>query len=293
MRRNGSLAAQSAERARQGAPALACLLLVAHLAAAQPAAAPLPDLLLCDRTASALGLAAGDTLELAADASMQGARRFRVAGVYRPAADPFEVGYGRLRLQMHLPDLAALTGAGDRADRFVLELRDPALRARAALDLNRAAVGVRAYTSDELAERTSSTFVIVSQFHRAIGFVSMLAGLVFLAAIMVLKVEEMRRELGVLRLLGISRRTVVRSVLAIASLAALAGSGVGIGLGAIAVAVINPLAQARYDTDLVFARLDPGVVALAVGGSVLMGIVAGLVVALRIARGRALEQIGR
>jgi putative ABC transport system permease protein len=262
-------------------------------AGAPGAARPLPDLLLTDRTATALGLGAGDTLELAPDASMQGARRFRIAGVYRPEADPFDVGYGRLRLKMHLPDLAALTGDENQVDRFVLKLRDPAERAVVAEELNRTAFGVRAWTSDDLAQRSSSTFVVVSQFHKAIGLVSMLAGLVFLAAIMVLKVEEMRRELGVLRLLGISRRTVLRSVLAIAAVVALLGSGVGIGLGAAAVAIINPLAQARYDTDLVFARLSPGVVAVAVGGSVLMGLVAGIVVATRIVRGRALEQIGR
>ena len=253
----------------------------------------LSDVLVTDRTARALGLAVGDTLDVSADASMHDATAWRIAGIYRPRPDPFEVGYGRLHLAMHLPDLAALTGAEDQVDRIVVRLRDPARRQAFADDFNRAAYGMRAYTSEDLARRSSSTFVVISQFHKAIGIVSLLAGLAFLVAIMMLKVEEMRRELGALRLLGISRRTVVRSVLAIAAAVAFLGSLLGIGLGLLAIAVINPLAQTRYDTDLVFARATPAVVALAVGLSVLMGVVAGVAVAARLAHARALDQVGR
>jgi putative ABC transport system permease protein len=260
-------------------------------AASQPAT--LSDLVLTDRSASALGVAVGDTLEVAAEASMRGARRFRIAGVYRPGADPFEVGYGRLRLTMHLPDLAALLGAEDRVDRIVVKLRDGTDRALAADEINRTAYGVRAYTSEDLARRSSSTFAVISQFHKAIGVVTLFAGLVFLVAIMVLEVEEMRRELGVLRLIGISRRTVVLSVLAISTVVALLGSLVGIGLGLAAIAVVNLLSQHRYDTDLVFARAGGATVLLAVGLSVLLGVLAGVLVAARIARGNPLEQVGR
>jgi len=74
---------------------------------------------------------------------------------------------------------------------------------------------------------------------------------------------------------------------------ALLGSLLGVGLGMLAIACINPLAQARYDTDLVFARAGPGIVALAVGLAIPMGILAGVAVAVRLARGHALEQMGR
>jgi putative ABC transport system permease protein len=266
---------------------------LAHGGESLPAPGALSDVLVTDRTARALGLSVGDTLEVAPDASMREAAPLRIAGIYRPRPDPFEVGYGRLHLAMHLTDLAALTGAEDRADRIVVRLRDPAGRQAFAADFNRAAYGMRAYTSEDLARRSSSTFVVISQFHKAIGVVSLLAGLVFLVAIMMLKVEEMRRELGALRLLGISRRTVVQSVLAIAAAVAFFGSLLGVGLGLLAIAVINPLAQARYDTDLVFARATPAVVALAVGLSVCMGVVAGVAVAARLVRARALDQVGR
>lgn len=277
----------------RGSAVLIAAVIVGTAAAAGAAPMALPDLWIADRTAHALGLAPGDTLETSADAAMRGARLFRVAGVYRPQADPFEIGFGRLGVRMHLPDLAALLGAGERVDRFVLRARTPQDGEALAADLNRAGLGLRAYTAEELAARSSSTFVVISQFHKAIGIVSLLAGLVFLAALLVLKFEEMRRELAVLRLVGVSQRTVVRTVAATAAAVALAGSVVGIGLGALALAIINPLAQRRYDTDLVFARWSLGVVGLAVGLAILLGILAGLFVALRYSRGNVLEQIGR
>jgi putative ABC transport system permease protein len=276
-------------------PFAACVAAATPVVAAPTVAQPtaVSDLLLADRSARALGVGPGDTLEVAGDAAMHGARRFRIADVYRPRPDPFEVGYGRLNLAMHLPDLEALLDDEDRVDRFVLKLRNPAERDAVVADLNRAAYGMRAYTSEDLAERGAATFVVVSQFHAAIGIVSLLAGLVFLGAIMVLKVEEMRRELGALRLLGISRRTVLRCVVVIAALVAALGSLLGIGLGLAAIAVINPLAQARYDTDLVFARPTPSAVALTCALAIAMGVLAGTAVAMRLVRGRALEQVGR
>ena len=273
---------------------LATIALLAVLdASAAATPKPVSDVVIADRTARALQVAAGDTLEIAADASMHGAQRFRVAAVYRPHADPYEVGTGRLGVRMHLPDLAALVGSRDRVDRFVVRLRDPAHAPAVIAEIDRLGIGIRAYSSSDLAERASSTFVVVSQFHKAIGLVSVVAGLVFLAALLVLEFEALRRELAALRLLGISRRSVVRTVLAVAVVVASIGSLVGIGLGAAAIAVINPLARHRYDTDLVFARMESGTVALAVGLSLALGVVAGLAVAVRHARGDFLRQIGR
>jgi putative ABC transport system permease protein len=254
---------------------------------------PLSDVVITDRTAARLGVAVGDTIEIAADAAMRNTQLHVIRGIYRPQADPFEVGHEQLHVVMHLPDLEQLIDAEDRVDRFTVKLRDPTRAGEVADEINAMGLGVAAYTSQELAESNSSTFVVITQFHKAIGAVSMLAGLVFLVAIMVLKVEEMRRELGVLRLLGISRRTVLRSVLLIAAVASLLGSAVGIGLAYIAAAIINPLSQARFDTDLVFARITPDIVLLAVGFSIPMGLLAGWLVARRIVDANPLQQIGR
>lgn len=288
--------APARRRHRRALCRAACLVFVPWVTLAHGAAAQhdVPsDVVISDRTAAQLGVSVGDTLEVAANAAWRDAQRLVVRGIYRPGVDPFEVGNEQHHLVMHLPDLERLMGAEDRVDRFTVKLRDPAQAARVADDINALGIGVAAYTSQELAAINSSTFVVITQFHRAIGAVSMLAGLVFLVAIMVLKIEEMRRELGVLRLMGISRRTVLHSVLLIAAVAALLGSAVGIGLAYAAVAIINPVSQARFDTDLVFARITPDIVLMAVGFSIPMGLLAGWLVARRIVHANPLQQIGR
>ena len=274
-------------------PLAATLLALAVLAGTAAVALALPEVVLTDRTATRLGAALGDTLEITANSALRDAERFVVAGIHRPRADPFDVGYNTLHLTLHLPDLERLLGVPDQVDRFTIKLRDPSQAESVAGAIQRLGIGVQALTSQEAAERNSSTFVVISQFHKAIGLVSMVAGLVFLVAIMVLKVEEMRRELGVLRLLGISRRTAQRCVLLIAAIVSLLGAVVGIGLGRLAVAIINPASQARYDTDLVFARVTPGIVGLAVGLAIPMGLAAGWFVARRIVHRNPLESIGR
>jgi hypothetical protein len=65
------------------------------------------------------------------------------------------------------------------------------------------------------------------------------------------------------------------------------------GLAHLAVAIINPASRARYDTDLVFARITPEIVFLAAGLSILAGLLAGGLVARHIVGRDPLDCIGR
>ena len=86
--------------------------------------------------------------------------------------------------------------------------------------INHVAFGFRAYRSRDIAVETSRTFQVVSRFHRAIGVITIVASSVFLLCIMVLKVEERRRDIAALRLMGISRWSVVQSIIIEAALVA-------------------------------------------------------------------------
>ena len=70
--------------------------------------------------------------------------------------------------------------------------------------INDAAFGFQAYRSRDIAVETSRTFLVVSRFHRAIGVITIIASAVFLLCIMLLKVDERRRDVAALRLMGIS-----------------------------------------------------------------------------------------
>jgi putative ABC transport system permease protein len=267
----------------------------AAAAAAAPAGGPgrVGEVLLSERAADALGVARGDTVEAASDAAMGGAERYVVAGVYRPQADPVEVGRDTRFARFHVDDLERLSGQHDAAQRIVVRLRDPA-RAPAVRDrLMRAAVGFDAYTSQDLADRSSGTFVVISRFQRAIAWLALAAGAVFLVTLMVLKVEERRRELAAMTLMGISRRTILLS-LALESLAiALAGGALGVLLGLLASGGINAYFQGYYRTDLVFSRVSAAVAAAAVAVALPLGVAAAAIAAWRLLRTRGLTRGAR
>ncbi len=155
------------------------------------------------------------------------------------------------------------------------------------------AFGFQAYRSRDIAVETSRTFQVVSRFHRAIGIITIVASSVFLLCIMVLKVEERRRDIAALRLMGISRSTVVRSIVIEAALVAVLGSALGVLLGWAASLFVNWHYQALYRTPLMFSIVTPSVVVFGVSLSLVLGIGAGVMASLRLVRTPPLALFGR
>ncbi|MGZ3435409.1 MAG: ABC transporter permease [Gemmatimonadaceae bacterium] len=216
-----------------------------------------------------------------------------VGAIVRRGADPSEVARGDFLVRMHLDQLQAVSGYGDRVDRFAIATRPGADIPRLIDRINRVAFGFKAYESREIAVETSRTFQVVSRFHRAIGIITIVASSVFLLCIMVLKVEERRRDIAALRLMGISRATVVRSVIIEAAVVAVLGSALGVVLGWIVSQVVNWHYQALYQTPLAFSIVTPPTVIFAVALSLVLGIAAGLVASLRLVRTPPLALFGR
>lgn len=243
----------------------------------------------------------GDTVSLssragatsAANAVDPGAERVIVGAIVRRGADPSEIARGDLRVRMHLDQLQRVSGYGDRVDRFAIATAPSADLPRTIDRINGAAFGFRAYRSSEIAVETSRTFQVVSRFHRAIGVITIVASSVFLLCIMVLKVEERRRDIAALRLMGISRSSVVRSIIIESALVAVLGSVLGVALGWATSLFVNWHYQALYRTPLEFSMVTTPVVAFAVTLSLLLGIGAGLLASLRLVRTPPLQLFGR
>ncbi len=216
-----------------------------------------------------------------------------VGAIVRASADPSEVARDEYRVIMHLDQLQSLVGYGGRVDRFAVATRDGSATERAMAAINDAAFGFRAHRSADIAVETSQTFLVVSRFHRAIGVITIVASAVFLLCIMLLKVDERRRDVAALRLMGISARTVLRSVVLEATLVAAAGSVLGVGLGAAISAVVNEHYRDVYRTPLAFSIVTPDVVAFAVALSLVLGVAAGFLAARRLTRVPPLALFGR
>jgi putative ABC transport system permease protein len=216
-----------------------------------------------------------------------------VGAIVRRGADPSEVARGDLRVRMHLDQLQTLSGYGDRVDRFAIQTNPRSDVSRLIERVNDVAFGFRAYRSRDIAVETSRTFQVVSRFHRAIGVITIVASSVFLLCIMVLKVEERRRDIAALRLMGISRSTVVRAIIAEAALIAILGSALGILLGWLVSWFVNWHYQAVYRTPLAFSIVTPPIVVFAVMLSLGLGIAAGIAASLRLVRQPPLALFGR
>lgn len=269
---------------------LAALVLGAEGAQAQ---APFRSITIDERLAARTALAVGDTVLLAPAAGAVG-DSVVIAAITRRSADPSEISRSEFRVRLHLDHLQALTGAGDRVGRFAVQTRDvPGAVDSAAARINALAFGFRAYPAAEVAVETSATFRVVNRFHRAIGVITIVASAIFLLCITLLKVDERRRDVGALRLLGVSRRTVVHAVVLEASLVALVGSAMGAAIGYAAGGIVNWHYQGVYSTPLKFAIVTPGILLFATGLSLALGVIAGLLAAQRLVRRAPLDLVGR
>ena len=265
---------------------------VARIDTVPPGAGVVRTIAVDERLAEDAGLRIGDTVVVAATPAGPG-DTVRIAAFVRRGADPSEVARSEYRVRLHLDQLQRLVGYGDRVDRFAVAVTSPEATADAVRRINDAAFGFRAHRSRDIAIETSKTFQVVSRFHRAIGVITIVASAIFLLCIMLLKVEERRRDVAALRLMGISRRSVVQAVVLEASLIALLGSALGVALGHVTSLIVNAYYQNLYRTPLRFSIVTPETVIFAVLLSVVLGIAAGALAAVRLARTPPLALFGR
>jgi putative ABC transport system permease protein len=245
-----------------------------------------------ERLAQDAGIHIGDTLIVATTPGGLGDTVI-VSALVKRSRDPSEVARGAYRVRTHLDELQQLIGYGDRVERFAVATKSSAATDSTLRAIGAAAFGFRAYSSHEIAVESSTTFVVVSRFHRAIGVITIVASAVFLLCIMLLKVDERRRDVAALRLMGISSRTIVRTVVLESALIATLGSVAGVGIGSLVSAFVNWHYQRVYRTPLTFSLVTGEIVALAVMLSLGLGLGAGWLAARRLVRRPPLSLFGR
>ena len=249
-------------------------------AAQQPAPPARVPVAIESRLADAARLHVGDTVSIrGALASDEPAI---IAAIYAPRPDPATIMRQDYHVRLHLGDLAALLGQPDQVDRIGIVLQPGPNPDSVASRLNRVAFGYDVMPSRQLAAESSTTFLVVSRFHRAIAIISILASAIFLLCLMLLKVDERRRDVAVLRFTGISRRTIFSALVCEAALIALLGSFAGALIAAGASELVNRYYRHFYQTTLLFSEITRGTLLLAVGLSVTLGIAAGVVAAWRL-----------
>ena len=245
-----------------------------------------------ERLAEDAKIAVGDKLVVSPKPGGEG-DTVVVSAILKRGADPSDIARSEYQVRMHLDHLQKVAGYGDRVDRFAVAARGDEQTNDAMRAINSAAFGFEAHRSRDIAVETSRTYQVVSRFHKAIGVITIVASAIFLLCIMLLKVEERRRDVAALRLMGISRTTVVKAIVAEAALLALVGCALGVVVGFLSSRFINWHYQDVYRTPLTFSLVTPQIVTLAVSLSLVLGICAGLAASLRLVRTPPLSLFGR
>lgn len=244
-----------------------------------PVDAPAPVLLsrqLLGRTHASVG----DVITLATDASGTGARAFRIVGVYEPTPDPMRFTAERLEARLHLPDLIDLTadpadvGAADTVNTINVRLADTADAPKFDADVSARMPGLDVRSTSRPPE--GDPFVVLDRFHLAISLVTVAGSTAFLLALMVIRADERRETVGALRLLGISRRSLLVEVAIEGLLIASAGAVFGALVAFAAEGLVNRVFQARYDTTLVFVRVTRSIALRSIALALPLGVIAGV-----------------
>jgi putative ABC transport system permease protein len=254
---------------------------IAPAAAEAPAATTRhPSILVSRQLAARAHLAVGDVVTLGRDP--QGSRRaeFRIGGIYEPTPDPMRFTASRIEARLHLPDLVDLVAdpadaaSRESANAINVRLADPADAGPFSFDAMARAPGVIVRPASR--SREDDPFAVLDRFHVAISVVTMIGGTAFLLALMVIRAEERRETVGILRLVGISRRTLLASVAVEGVLIAALGAVFGIVIAVASEGLVNRVFQARYDTALVFVRVTPSIALRAIVIAAPLGILAGI-----------------
>jgi putative ABC transport system permease protein len=131
----------------------------------------------------------------------------------------------------------------------------------------------------------SSTMDLLDQFLFAGSLVAAVAGGMSIFIIMMLSVTERFREFGILKASGWSNGNVVQAVLVESLTLSIFGADAGFALGALAVALMRQV----LGTDVVV--ITPGLIAQVATLTLLVGVVGGVLPALKAARGKPVDML--
>jgi putative ABC transport system permease protein len=263
-------------------PIGASVILAATVSAAEVPASPrLPEILVSRQLMERGGVRVGDIVTLAVDSHGAHGTPFKVVGVYEPTPSPLKFSAIRLEARLHLPDLLALTDepgdplAGETVESLHIALVDPREASTVSTLLAARVPGLvsrpTSTTTDE-----GEVFAVINRFHWAIAIVTVVGSTAFLLALMVIRAEERRDIVGILRLMGIPPRSILVEVLVEGLLIAVGGAIFGIAVAFLGQGAINRFFQWRYDTPLRFVSVTLRIACQSVAFAVPLGVIAGL-----------------
>jgi ABC-type lipoprotein release transport system permease subunit len=245
------------------------------------------DVLVSSPLADANGLHVGSSLWLSPGANRSLGVAYNVTGIFGVA--PTALGpTGAFAAVLPLSDLQQITGYAtapdgalvDAADSIEVSLAGAAVVHPAVVDQVRAEIqslvpfyGVSSLDQEAQQLRTASA--VLTGFYLALSSVGLVVGLLFLALVLVRRVESGRRSIGIRRAIGLPGRWIAGEILADGLVIAAAGALVGIAGGYLIVealaawgsAVVQEAARLAVFVPETLGLLVAGVIALSLAAS--------------------------
>ena len=168
---------------------------------------------------------------------------------------------------LHLSEMQYLLGLTkfDKATKIFVEVRPGADKDAVCRWIeNESAYSdkLSAYTVEELEEELYKFTDVMRSFGEMITIITTIVSIIFVATVVVISVKERTNEIGILKAIGISTRTVVGYFLAEIFIICILGYLLGLLLGVIGVHIVDYMVTSSYDSlppGLVITKITSGV----------------------------------
>ena len=246
------------------------------------------ELLVSSPLADALGIHAGATVTLAKTDNRSAGSAFTVTGEF--GVPPQLLGpTGAFAVVLPLSDLQVLTGLalGGPTGTTLLDLADsvevglvgpdttnPSIIASIAAQIQADAPYYGVSTLTQQAQQLEAGSAILTGFYLALSSVGLTVGLIFLAIVLIRRVESERRSLGIRRAIGVPGRSIAAEMIARGASLAAAGAVIGVIAGYVVVEALATYGTATVQEATRLARFDPVTLGVIAAGVVALSLLA-------------------
>ncbi len=261
------------------------------------------DILLSSTYASRHDVPLGSTVRLSPSSNASLAVAFNVTGFF---GTPFSLVQpaGAYAALLPLSDLQVLTGYAsgpgtvvpDAADTIEIVVTpsastDPSTLAAIAGEVHALLPSYTVTTLQQEAQQLAAADGVLTGFYLALSSVGLGVGLLFLALVLVRRVERDRRSIGIRRALGLPRRTIALGIVADGVVLAAAGGAAGVASGIVVVRALGAWASPTVREAAQLAVFSPGFLIELVAGVVALAAAASLAAARAAGRVDLLEAL--
>ncbi len=194
-----------------------------------------------DFLASFLNVSVNDTIYLSKNVTMSEGTFFNVTGIIKSGALIFS--QGKMSASMHLSELQYITGKWqafvvegshyiypDPVDQILIDI-PPSANAEEIKNWIEENYELSATTQEELIRDIGGFIDIYEGYAEMITIVTVIIALLFTSTVMMIAIKERTGEIGVLRAIGFSKRTIAELIIAESIVICAIGFIIGFGLG--------------------------------------------------------------